>query len=129
MLFITTFNAFLNSVAANAGTSVIDTNNDANKLNAIANAKGLNISPTEPDTNTSGKKTIIVTSVDDIIGLNTSVVALIIKFSPLVVLLNLLSVDKYFQQLQSNRLSHVQSLLLMHLTLVYSMKHHSISEQ
>ncbi len=39
MLFITTFNAFLNSVAANAGTSVIDTNNDANKLNAIANAK------------------------------------------------------------------------------------------
>ena len=72
MLFITTFNAFLNSVAANAGTSVIDTNNDANKLNAIANAKGLNISPTEPDTNTSGKKTIIVTSVDDIIGLNTS---------------------------------------------------------
>ncbi len=43
MLFITTFNAFLNSVAAKAGTSVIDTNNDANKLNAIANAKGLNI--------------------------------------------------------------------------------------
>ena len=49
----------------------------------MASANGLNISPTEPDTNTSGKNTTIVTRVDDIIGLNTSLVALIIKFSPL----------------------------------------------
>ena len=49
----------------------MDTSKDANKLNAIASAKGLNISPTDPDTNASGKNTIIVTIVEDRIGLNT----------------------------------------------------------
>jgi HAE1 family hydrophobic/amphiphilic exporter-1 len=33
---------FLNNVEPNAGTTVIDTNNDANKLKVIANANGLN---------------------------------------------------------------------------------------
>ena len=33
----------------------MDTSKDANKLNAIASAKGLNISPTDPDTNASGR--------------------------------------------------------------------------
>lgn len=49
----------------------------------IANANGLNISPTDPDTNASGKNTMIVTRVEDRIGLNTSVVALTISESPL----------------------------------------------
>lgn len=39
---------FLKKVALNAGTIVIDTSNEASKLNAIASANGLNISPTEP---------------------------------------------------------------------------------
>ena len=62
---------------------MIDTNNEANKLNVIASANGLNISPTDPDTNANGKNTIIVTNVEDSIGLNTSVVAFMINESPL----------------------------------------------
>ena len=61
---------------------VIETSKEASKLNAIANANGLNISPTEPLTNANGRKTIIVTIVDDIIGLNTSLVALIMRLLP-----------------------------------------------
>lgn len=67
---------FLKKVALNAGTIVIDTSNEASKLNAIASANGLNISPTEPLTKANGKNTTIVTIVDDMIGLNTSLVAL-----------------------------------------------------
>ena len=63
----------------------METRSDAKRLNVIASANGLNISPTEPDTKTSGKNTTIVTKVEDMIGLNTSVVAFIIKFSPFIV--------------------------------------------
>ena len=73
----------MKNVEANAGTTVIDTSNDANKLKAIAKANGLNISPTEPETNAKGRKTTIVTNVEDKIGLNTSVVAFIINGFPL----------------------------------------------
>lgn len=71
---------FLNSVVVKVGMSVIDINNDVNKLNVIVNVKGLNILFIEFDINISGKKMIIVISVDDIIGLNILVVVLIIKF-------------------------------------------------
>src|SRR5699024_2037387 len=73
---------FLKKVALKEGTMVIETSKEASKLNAIANANGLNISPTDPLTNANGRKTIIVTIVDDIIGLNTSLVALIMRLLP-----------------------------------------------
>src|SRR5699024_3730028 len=76
------FIPFLKNVALKEGTIVIETSNDANKLNAIASANGLNISPTEPVTNANGRNTIIVTIVEDMIGLKTSFVALMISLSP-----------------------------------------------
>ena len=62
----------------------------------IANANGRNISPTEPETKASGKKTIIVTIVEDKIGLNTSLVALITKLFPFNCSLGSIIVDRYF---------------------------------
>src|SRR5699024_12545984 len=59
------FIRFLKNVALKEGTIVIETSKDANKLNAIASANGLNISPTEPVTNANGRNTIIVTIVED----------------------------------------------------------------
>ena len=90
------FIPFLKNVEARAGTTVIETRSEASKLNVIANANGRNISPTEPETKASGKKTIIVTIVEDKIGLNTSLVALITKLFPLIVHLDLIIVDRYF---------------------------------
>src|SRR5699024_12222014 len=46
---------FLKKVALKEGTMVIETSKEASKLNAIANANGLNISPTDPLTNANGK--------------------------------------------------------------------------
>lgn len=84
----------------------MDTSKDANKLNAIASAKGRNISPTAPDTNASGKNTIIVTIVEDRIGLNTSLVALMTKLLPDNSSLGSIIFDKYSLQQQLSHLSH-----------------------
>ena len=55
LLFVPIFNAIFKNVAPKEGTRVIETSSEANKLKVMASANGLNISPTEPDTNTSGK--------------------------------------------------------------------------
>ena len=89
----------------------MDTSKDANKLNAIASAKGLNISPTDPDTNASGKNTIIVTIVEDRIGLTTSLVALMTKLLPDNSSLGSIIFDKYSLQQQLSHLSRLIAIV------------------
>src|SRR5699024_9027854 len=74
---------FLKKLTLKEVMMLINTSKEANKLNEIDNANCLNISPTDPLTNANGRKTIMVTIVDDIIGLNTSLVALIMSLLPL----------------------------------------------
>src|SRR5699024_11967000 len=60
---------FLKKVALKEGTMVIENSKEASKLNAIANANGLIISPSEQLTIANMRKTIIVTNGYDINGL------------------------------------------------------------
>src|SRR5699024_1498705 len=54
----------VNILLANIGTTVNATNNEAIKLNAIANANSVKIFPTMPLINTIGRNTTIVVNVD-----------------------------------------------------------------
>src|SRR5690606_1243850 len=76
------YSFFLKKLCDIAGTMLTATASDASKANDIVSANGKNNSPTIPPTKTSGAKTAIVTSVDDKIGLNISIVADWINLRP-----------------------------------------------
>lgn len=66
---------FLKNIAPRTGINIIDTNNEIKIEAATASENGRKNSPIIPPTNTIGKNTTIVTSVDDETALITCLVA------------------------------------------------------